>query len=60
MYIPELTRKLQRDFKAVKELEMIPGFTWDRTQHKLCASQEAWEAAEKVSLARVYWPSIED
>lgn len=41
-------QRLQRDYKVVRELEALRGFSWDRNQHRLHASEEAWEAAEKV------------
>jgi hypothetical protein len=41
--------QLQRDFKAAKEMEALPGVSWDRKNHRLSASQDAWDAAEKVS-----------
>ena len=47
-YIAESDAQLQRDFKAIKELETLPGFAWDRKHHKLSASQDIWAAAEKV------------
>ncbi|KAK4683897.1 hypothetical protein P7C73_g6314, partial [Tremellales sp. Uapishka_1] len=40
-------QRLQRDFKAAKDMEAYPGFTWDRTTHRLSATQETWDAAEK-------------
>ena len=45
------TLQLQRDFKAVKEMEAQPGFVWDRSTSRLNASQEAWDHAENVSCA---------
>lgn len=44
-----LTVQLQRDFRAAKDMEALPGFVWDRTVHRLSAPPDAWEAAEKVS-----------
>jgi len=44
-------QRLQRDYKFARELlETFPGFTWDRNEHRLSASQAAWAAADaKVS-----------
>lgn len=33
----------------IKELELLPGLSWDRATMKLSGSQEAWDAADKVS-----------
>jgi len=42
--------QIQRDFRAAKEIEEMPGFRWDRQEGRLIASQEAWKAAEAVRL----------
>ena len=42
-------QRLQRDYKAVRDLEEFAGFTWDRNEHRLKASEQAWDAAGKVS-----------
>lgn len=41
--------QLQRDYRLVKEMEVLPGFSWDHNTHRLSASPEAWMNAEKVS-----------
>lgn len=43
-------QRLQRDYKAAKEFEAMPGFTWDNVHHKLSATPEVWEAAHKVNI----------
>ncbi|WVW86350.1 hypothetical protein I302_108394 [Kwoniella bestiolae CBS 10118] len=40
-------QRLQRDYKAAKDMEAEPGFTWDRTTNRLSASAECWINAEK-------------
>ncbi|KAK8853360.1 hypothetical protein IAR55_004064 [Kwoniella newhampshirensis] len=40
-------QRLQRDYKAAKDMEAMPGFTWDRNTHRLSATPAAWENAEK-------------
>ncbi|WVF67279.1 hypothetical protein IAT40_002028 [Kwoniella sp. CBS 6097] len=40
-------QRLQRDYKAAKDMQAMPGFSWDRENHRLAASTEAWEQAEK-------------
>ncbi|WVQ94878.1 hypothetical protein IAU59_001962 [Kwoniella sp. CBS 9459] len=40
-------QRLQRDYKAAKDMEAMPGFSWDRENHRLAATAEAWEQAEK-------------
>jgi hypothetical protein len=45
-----LIEQLQRDFRDAKDMEALPGFTWDRSVHRLTAPPNAWEAAEKVEL----------
>ncbi|WWD19786.1 hypothetical protein CI109_104250 [Kwoniella shandongensis] len=39
-------QRLQRDYRAAKDMEAMPGFTWDRNTHRLSASPKAWENAE--------------
>ena len=41
--------QIQRDYRAAKDIESYPGFTWDRNEGRLIASPEAWKAAESVS-----------
>lgn len=41
--------QLQRDYRLAKEMEVLPGFSWDHNTHRLSASPEAWMNAEKVS-----------
>ncbi|OCF77622.1 hypothetical protein I204_01616 [Kwoniella mangroviensis CBS 8886] len=40
-------QRLQRDYKAAKDMEAMPGFSWDRTTNRLFASAECWINAEK-------------
>ncbi|WWC91894.1 uncharacterized protein L201_006843 [Kwoniella dendrophila CBS 6074] len=40
-------QRLQRDYKAAKDMEAMPGFAWDRTTNRLSASPECWINAEK-------------
>nr|XP_019010507.1 uncharacterized protein I206_04977 [Kwoniella pini CBS 10737]OCF49288.1 hypothetical protein I206_04977 [Kwoniella pini CBS 10737] len=39
-------QRLQRDFKAAKDMEAMPGFSWDRNTNRLSASPECWTNAE--------------
>ncbi|OCF34228.1 hypothetical protein I316_04179 [Kwoniella heveanensis BCC8398] len=47
-------QRLQRDYKAAKDMQAMPGFSWDRENHRLAASAEAWEQAEKHGDAHKY------
>ncbi|WWC64784.1 uncharacterized protein I303_107396 [Kwoniella dejecticola CBS 10117] len=40
-------QRLQRDYKAAKDMEAMPGFSWDRNTNRLSASPECWTNAEK-------------
>lgn len=42
-------QRLQRDFRAVREMEEVKGFEFDRSTWRLKASAEDWAKAEKVS-----------
>ncbi|WVQ74336.1 hypothetical protein IAR50_003935 [Cryptococcus sp. DSM 104548] len=41
-------QRLQRDYKAAKELSQLPDITWDNTTHRLEAPEHAWQNAAKV------------
>ncbi|ORY22385.1 hypothetical protein BCR39DRAFT_562349 [Naematelia encephala] len=46
-------QRLQRDFKAVREMEIIPGFRFDRSTWKLEASAEIWASQTKTDQQRL-------
>lgn len=46
-------QRLQRDFRAVKEMEEVKGFEFDRSTWRLKASSDDWAKAEKVSTSSV-------
>nr|ODN90920.1 hypothetical protein L204_05759 [Cryptococcus depauperatus CBS 7855] len=39
-------QRLQRDYKLVNELEMMPRFSWDSKTHQLPASEGTWVATD--------------
>ncbi|OWT37541.1 hypothetical protein J008_05032 [Cryptococcus neoformans] len=47
-------QRLQRDYRLAKEMEVLPGFSWDHNTHRLSASPEAWMNAEKEMDAYKY------
>ncbi|WVR09599.1 hypothetical protein IAU60_006671 [Kwoniella sp. DSM 27419] len=47
-------QRLQRDYKAAKDMEAMPGFTWDRNANRLVAAPDAWDHAEKQLDAYKY------
>lgn len=45
-------QRLQRDYRAVREMEDVQGFEFDRSAWKLKASAEDWGKAENVSAVQ--------
>ncbi|ODN73370.1 hypothetical protein, variant 2 [Cryptococcus amylolentus CBS 6039] len=41
-------QRLQRDYKAAKELAQLPDIKWNNTTHRLEATEHAWQNAAKV------------
>ncbi|EIW72187.1 hypothetical protein M231_01839 [Tremella mesenterica] len=53
-------QRIQRDYRAAKEMETMPGVKWDRSTHRLRALPEAWDNAvrqlEPYKYARIHLP----
>jgi hypothetical protein len=49
-------QRLQREFKFARQyLEECHGFSWDRSKHKLQASDESWAQAERKVRLQTGW-----